>query len=581
MRSSAQKTMTRSRSRAILMIALAGALAGAPIAAQALPERPSASLVLHASEEAAVARMPILGARPAGAPLLVADASARRDTSSVRNARGVRGFIRNLTRRPKEIDATAAANLLRAGDKVFIPVGQVTASCVLGALANRAKDAKGGLSAQKPVEIVGLSNTAPRNVFDRDGKVVPRALFLGANVRDPIAAGRGSFVPAYFGRIPRLIREGKVPVDVAVVQVSPPDRLGYVTLGPTAGCAPAALEKAKMVIAQVNPTLPRTKGDTRIHISKIDYVVKNDQPLTPVPAAEITETDRQIAKHVVKLALSTPDGKKPGLLKRAVGAVKRALGCGDMPTFQFGIGGIPDAVAQELAATKELKACKIRSELIGPGTRKLVESGKVKGKVTYTFGMGDEGFLKWMDRNGKLVGRGVDLVNDPAKIGKVKNMVAINSALRVDLHDQINSQYIKGEWYSGVGGQVDFLRGAMLSKNGKAIIALPSTASVPDGKGGKKLVSKIVPRLGAEDVITTNMHDIQYVVTEYGVASLEGKSDVERARALIAVAHPDFRGELSSAIDAQASARKQAEQKRHDKFLEAQRAGTATAQAAH
>jgi 4-hydroxybutyrate CoA-transferase len=564
------------------MVAMVGALGAlTPVASEAMPERPSASLLLAGGPSAVPARLPILGARPADAPLLLADATDRRDTSSIRNARGIRGFVRNLTRRPKEIDAAGAAKLIQAGDKVFIPVGQVTSSCVLGALTDRAKLLEAGFSAQKPVEIVGLSNTAPRSLFDREGKVVPRALFLGANVRDSVASGRGSFVPAYFGRVPRLIREGKVPVDVAVVQVSPPDRLGYVTLGPTAGCAPAALEKAKLVIAQVNPNLPRTKGDTRLHISKVDYVVKNDQPLVPVPAAEITDTDRQIAKHVVSLALTPADGKKPGLLKRAVGAVKRAFGCGDMPTFQFGIGGIPDAVAQELAATPGLNACKIRSELIGPGTRKLVESGKVKGKVTYTFGMGDESFLKWMDRNGKLVGRAVDKVNDSAAIGKVPNMVAINSALRVDLNGQINSQYVKGEWYSGVGGQVDFLRGAMLSKNGKAIIALPSTAMVPDGKGGKKMISKIVPRLGEDDVITTNMHDIQYVVTEHGVASLEGKSDMERARALIAVAHPQFRAELSAAIDAQANARRTAEQKRYDKFLEAQRAGTAQAQAAH
>lgn len=576
------RSTMRTRSRALLAIALAAALAGIPVASQALPERSSAAALALSAPTRAPVGLPILGERPAGAPILVAEAApGRKDTSTLRNARGLRGFVRDLTRRPKEIDATAAANLLRAGDKVYIPVGQVTSSCVLGALADRAKQPAGGLSAEKPVEIVGLSNVAPRNLFDREGKVVPRALFCGANVRDAIAAGRGSFVPAYFGRIPRMMREGKIPVDVAVIQVSPPDKLGFVTLGPTAAEAPAALEKAKLVIAQVNKNLPRTKGDTRLHISKIDYVVKNDQPLVPVPAAEITEVDRQIAKHVVGLALSKPEGGKPGLLKRAVGAVKRALGCGDMPTFQFGIGGIPDAVAQELSSTPELKACKIRSELIGPGTRKLVESGKVKGKVVYTFGMGDESFLKWMDRNGKLVGRAVDYVNDSAKIGKIKNMVAVNSALRVDLSGQVNAQYVKGEWYSGVGGQVDFLRGAMLSKNGKGIIALPSTASIPDGKGGKKLVSKIVPRLGEEDVVTSNMHDVQYVVTEFGVASLEGKSDLERARALIAVSHPQFRAELTAAIDAQASARKQAEQKRYEKFLEAQRAGTATAQPAH
>jgi 4-hydroxybutyrate CoA-transferase len=558
----------------------------APAAGSALPTSRSAAAGFDAAiapalppADATVARLPLLGARPADAPLLYAEAgqaTASRDSSALRNARGARGLWRNLTRRPKEVDAKTAASLIQSGDRVFVPVGQVTSGCVLGALAERAKQPASGLSPEKPVEVVGLSNVAARSVFDREGKVVPRALFLGANVRDPIAAGRGSFVPAYFGRIPRLIREGKVPVDVALIQVSPPDRLGYVTMGPTAGCAPAAVEKAKLVIAQVNANLPRTRGDTRLHLSKIDYVVKKDEPLVPVPAAEITEVDRQIAKHVVGLALAKDkDAPKPTLLKRAVGAVKRALGCGDMPTFQFGIGGIPDAVAQELAATPELKACRIRSELIGPGTRRLVESGKVKGQVTYTFGMGDESFLRWMDRNAKLVGRGVDHVNDPAKIGRIKNVVAINSALRVDLLGQVNAQYIKGEWYSGVGGQVDFMRGAMLSKNGKAIIALPSTAALSDGKGGSKLLSKIVPRLGDEDVVTTNMHDVQYVVTEHGVAALEGKTDVERARALIAVAHPQFRAELTASLDAQLAARKQAEQKRYQKFLESKQPAAA------
>ena len=259
--------------------------------------------------------------------------------------------------------------------------------------------------------------------------------------------------------------------------------------------------------------------------------------------------------------------------------MKNAFGCGDLPTLQFGIGGIPDAVAEALSSSPELKACRVRSELIGPGTQRLVESGKVKGKVTYTFAQGGPSFLKFLDGNRKLVARTVDKVNDPASIGKEKRMIAINSALRVDLNGQVNAQYIKGEWYSGVGGQVDFMRGAMTSKHGKAIIALPSVTEISDGKGGTKLVSKIVPRLGEDDVVTTNMHDVQYIVTEHGVAALEGKSDVERARALIAVAHPQFRAELTAALDAQLATRKAAEQKRFDKW-QASKAAEAAQRAA-
>jgi 4-hydroxybutyrate CoA-transferase len=565
--------------RAALTAALLAALIAIPTSGRAMPATrfaPTLSARLGVTPSA-TPRLRLLDGRPADAPLLIADASTvqsieRRDTSRWRQGR-LAPVVRALTHRPKVVDLKTAASLISAGDHVFVPVGQVASDAIIRALAERAKTPQGGLSADKPVEIVSLSTTLPRSIFDREGKIVPRALFLGGNARDSVAAGRGAFVPAYFGRMPRMVREGKVPVDVVVVQVSPPDKLGFVTLGPTAGVVPAALEKAKVVIAQVNKDLPRTYGDTRIHISKLDYVVKADAPLTPVPPAEITDTDRQIAKHVVKLVV---DGQtKRGVIGRAVNKIKNAFGCGDLPTFQFGIGGIPDAVAAELGASRELSACKIRSELIGPGTQKLVESGKVKGKVVYTFAMGEQPFLKWMDRNSKLQGRAVDYVNDPSRIGKVKQMVAVNSAFKVDLLGQVNAQYIGGEWYSGVGGQVDFMRGAMTSQNGRAIIALPSTASISDGKGGRKLVSKIVARLGDEDVITTNMHDVQYVVTEHGVAALEGKSDVERARALIAVAHPDFRAELTASLESQIARRRDQEQRRYDKF-KAQAAATSS-----
>jgi 4-hydroxybutyrate CoA-transferase len=519
--------------------------------------------------------LPLLGTRPADAPLLLADASLANEKDQGRAVQRQSGrvvsFIRALTHRPKVVSAPQAAALIKAGDHVFLPVGLPTSNLVLKSLSDRAKAPGSDITPDQPVKIVGLCNSAARSVFDRNGCIVHRSLFLGANARDPVAGGLSSFVPTYFSRVPRLIREGKVPVDVALLQVSKPDRLGFVTLGPTAADTLAALDKAKVVIAQVNGEMPRTRGATKIHISKLDYVVNANEPLPTIPAATISEVDRQIARHVVDLVLKKDSSQKPGLLGRTWNKVKNAVGCGDLPSFQFGIGGIPDAVAQGLAASPELSTCKVRSELIGPGTQKLVESGKVQGKVLYTFAMGDKDFLKWMDKNRKLKAKPVDELNDPHRIGKINNVVAINSAIAVDLNGQVNAQYVKGEWYSGVGGQVDFMRGAMNSKGGKAIIALPSVAEVSDGKGGKKLISKIVPHLGEGDVVTTNMHDVQHVVTEHGVASLEGKTDVERARALIQIAHPDFRQELTRALDAQIEKRSQGEQRRYDQYQAAKR----------
>ncbi|MFH1131736.1 MAG: acetyl-CoA hydrolase/transferase C-terminal domain-containing protein [Pseudomonadota bacterium] len=474
-----------------------------------------------------------------------------RNTLRSKPRTGIGRFVRALTFKPKNVDAEKAASLINAGDNVFLPVGQPTSNLILKTLAQQAAAPNSRFSYKTPVQIVGLCHSASRSVFDRAGYIIPKSLFNGANSRDAVASGKGSFVPAFFHRVPRMIREGKIAVDVALVQVSKPDRFGFVTLGPTAGCTPAALEKAKVVLAQVNGEVPTTKGATRIHISQLDYLVHADEPLVPVPSAEIGKTDEQIAKHVINLVLANQQKSKHGFL----------------PSFQFGIGGIPEAVAQKLATSPEIKSCRVHSEMIGPGTRTLVESGKVKGKVVYTFAMGDHSFLKWMHNNGKLVAKPVDIVNDPARIGKIDNVVAINSALRVDLNGQINAQYIKGMWYSGVGGQVDFLRGAARSKNGMAIIALPATAMVTDSKGQRKLVSKIVPHLNGSDVVTTSMHDVQYVVTEFGVAALEGKTEVERAKALIDIAHPDFRQELAENLTTQLAQRRRGEQKRYDMAL--------------
>ena len=447
-------------------------------------------------------------------------------------------FMRALTHRPKVVTAEQAARMIKPGDNVYMPVGHPVAESVVSALHARAKAPNGGLDAKKPVKLVGLANTVHPKNFDREGKVVPKAVFIGGNSRDAILAGRGSFVPVFLSRVPRLIREGKIPVDKALVQVSKPDAFGFVTLGTTAATTVAAVNKARTVIGEINPNLPRTNGATRIHISKLDAVVHSDRPIVGMPEPKIGRVEQAIAKNVVKLIPKNP-------------------------TLQFGIGAIPDAVAGQLAGAGR-KDLRVFSEMISDGVMKLAKAGAIKGKVKYSFAMGSNKFVNWMNNNRKLKAYTTDHINDPAKVGKNKNMVAINSAVRVDLNGQINAQYIKDSWYSGVGGQVDFMRGAMRSQNGRAILALPSTSSISDGKGGKKTVSRIVPRLGETDVVTTSMHDVQFVVTEHGVAGLEGKTAVQRAKALIRVAAPEFRKDLTASLNKQIEARRQAELKRHN-----------------
>ncbi len=446
-------------------------------------------------------------------------------------------LMRALTHRPKVVTPEQAAKMIKPGDNVYMPVGHPVAETVVSALHARAKSPKGGLDAKKPVKLVGLANTVHPKNFDREGKVIPKAVFIGGNSRDAIQGGRGEFVPVYLSRVPRMIREGKIKVDKALVQVSKPDRWGFVTLGTTAATTVAAVHKAKTVIGEINPNMPRTNGATRIHISQLDAVVHSNKPIVGMPGPKIGKVEQAIAKNVVKLIPKNP-------------------------TLQFGIGAIPDAVAGQLASAKR-KDLRVFSEMISDGVMKLAKAGAIKGKVQYSFAMGSNEFVSWMHKNKKLKAYTTDVINDPANIGKRKNMVAVNSAVRVDLNGQINAQYIKDSWYSGVGGQVDFMRGAMRSPNGRAILALPSTSSISDGKGGRKTVSRIVPRLGEKDVVTTSMHDVQYVVTEHGTAHLEGKTAVQRARALIKVAAPEFRKDLTNSLEQQLSSRRAAELKKH------------------
>jgi 4-hydroxybutyrate CoA-transferase len=342
------------------------------------------------------------------------------------------------------------------------------------------------------------------------------ALFSGAPTREAIWDNRGDYIPYVFSEIPFLF-SSTLPVDVAMVSVSPPDNNGFCSLGVSVDYTKSAVESAKTVIAEVNKTMPRTHGDSFIHMSDIDYFVEVDVPIAELKSVELTEVEKNIGKHVAELIDD---------------------GC----CLQLGIGGIPDAVLFYLTGFKDLG---IHSEMISDGVKNLVDKGVItgrrktlhKGKIIVNFLMGTRGFYDWADDNPNIEMRTVDYTNNPYIIAQNKKMIAINSALEVDLLGQVCADTLGAKQFSGVGGQLDFVRGARLSEGGKAIIALPASA-----KGG---VSRIVPTLKTGAAVTTSRNDVDYVVTDFGIASLKGKTVRERMRSLINIAAPEAREELT------------------------------------
>lgn len=341
------------------------------------------------------------------------------------------------------------------------------------------------------------------------------ALFSGAPTREAIWENRADYVPYVFSEIPFLF-DSVLPVDVAMVTVSPPDKNGFCSLGVSVDYTKKAVESAKIVIAEINKAMPRTHGDSFVHVSEIDCFVEVDIPIAELKATELTDVEINIGKYVTELI---EDGS----------------------CLQLGIGGIPDAVLKNLGSLKDLG---VHSEMISDGVKHLVEKGIVNGrkknfhkdKIVITFLMGSREFYDWVDDNPIIEMRTVDYTNNPYIIAQNKNMVAINSALEVDLLGQVCADTIGPKQFSGVGGQLDFVRGARMSEGGKAVIALPSTV-----KGG---ISRIVPTLKEGAAVTTSRNDVDYVVTDYGIASLKGKTVRDRMKALINIAHPSVREEL-------------------------------------
>jgi acyl-CoA hydrolase/GNAT superfamily N-acetyltransferase len=346
------------------------------------------------------------------------------------------------------------------------------------------------------------------------------AFFIGANVRSAVQEGRADFMPVFLSEIPELIRSRRVRIDVALIQVSPPDAHGYVSLGVSVDIVRSAVESATTVIAEVNPRMPRTHGDSFFHVSRFAKLVPVDAPLLEHHAEPLDEVAREIGLHIARLI---PDGA----------------------TLQTGIGKIPDAVLAQLGGHKDLG---VHTEMFSDGVMRLVEAGVITGrrktllpgKLVTSFIMGSQQLYAWAHENPAIEMRPSDYTNDPAVIASNDRMIAINGALAVDLTGQVASDTLGGRFFSGIGGQVDFIRGARRSRGGKPIIALPSTA-----QGGK--VSRIQAALEPGTGVVTSRGDVHYVVTEYGVADLWGKNIRERALALINIAHPDFRAELLAA----------------------------------
>lgn len=344
------------------------------------------------------------------------------------------------------------------------------------------------------------------------------ALFVGGPARKAIAEHRADYTPAFFSDVPHMFRDGTLPVDVFAFTCSTPDERGYVSIGLSCDYTWEGVKSAKTVIAEVNPNMPRTFGESFVHVSEIDAFIQSWEPLPESVPPNITEEDEKIGRYIADL-------------------VK------DGDCLQLGIGAVPDAVCSFLGDKKDLG---IHSEMISDGVLPLLESGVINGKckrrdigkVSVTFLMGTRKLYEYVDGNPMINMLPVDVCNNPAVICQNDNVVSINSCVEVDLQGQVCAEAIGLKQISGIGGQMDFVRGASLSKGGRSIIALYSTTK--DGK-----TSKIVPILTTGAPVTTSRCDVNYIVTEFGVAQLRGQTLKERAKRLIAIAHPDFRPELA------------------------------------
>jgi acyl-CoA hydrolase len=411
--------------------------------------------------------------------------------------------------------AAEAVRQIRDGDLIVVPTGVGEPPALLNALSEQRRDFRN----------VGVSQILPLRKFGYfDPETVDHvrhvAYFFGGASRPGGQEGWIDFVPAYFSELPMLIERGLTPADAVFAMASEMDEHGYFSMSLGTDYSMAAVAKARAVVLEINPNVPFANGNCLVHISQVAALTESTEPILEVGLPKIGPIQEAIGRYVAE---HIPDGA----------------------TLQIGYGGIPDAVVMQLTNKRDLG---IHTEMIGDGIMTLVEAGVVTnrrknhnpGKMFATFALGSKKLYQFMHRNPMLEMHPVDITNDPALAGLNDNLIAINATMQVDLIGQCGSESLGYTPYSGTGGQADFVRAANRSKGGKAFIVLPSTA-----KGDT--ISRIVPTLSPGTHVTTGKNDINYVVTEYGIAQLRGKSAKQRAEALIGIAHPAFRDELRAA----------------------------------
>jgi acetyl-CoA hydrolase len=416
------------------------------------------------------------------------------------------------TYRSKRSTADEAVQAIQNGHTVYIHPGCAEPEQLVRAMVRRG-------AALRDVKVIHLLTAGYADYVKPEmaGHFRHVAFFAGANVRSAINEGRADFIPIFLGEVEALFANRQVPVDVALIHVSPPDEHGFCSYGVGVDTTKTAAEHAKVVIAQVNPRMPRTLGDSFIHINKIAHIVEAEDGILEHPQGQISDIAKKIGSNIADLI---EDGS----------------------TLQLGIGEIPDAVLYFLQNKKDLG---IHTEMVSDGVVELIEKGVINnerktlhpGKVILGFVLGTRKLYDFIDNNPIFEFHPSRYTNDPFIISRNDKQVAINSAIEVDLTGQVCADSIGYNFYSGIGGQVDFIRGAARSKGGKPIIALPATAK-------NDTVSRIVPHLKEGAGVVTSRGDVHYVVTEFGVAYLHGKTIQERCQALIKIAHPKFRDEL-------------------------------------
>ena len=414
--------------------------------------------------------------------------------------------------RKKVTDVDTALSHIQSGNRIYVGGGAGVPVELTQGLTKRAPDLK-------DVELTHILTFAEAPYVNPEYQENFRvnALFIGHNVRKAVQEGRADFTPIFLSEIPRLFREGYLPIDVALISVSPPDQHGFCSFGVEVGATKPAAESAKIIIAEVNKQMPRTLGDSFIHVSRLNHIIEVDYPIPEAPQGGATDDHLKIGEHIASMI---PNGA----------------------TLQMGIGSIPDAVLKCLGNHRDLG---IHTELFSDGVIDMVESGVITcsqktfhpGKIVAGFLFGTKRLYEFIHNNPLIELHPTDYVNDPFNIAQNDKMIAINSALQIDLTGQICADSIGPRFYSGVGGQIDFIRGAARSKGGVPIVAFPSTAR-------KGTLSRIVPMLNEGSGVVTTRNDVHYVVTEYGVASLYGKSVRQRALELIQISAPQFRDEL-------------------------------------